>query len=166
MQIGERADDGEPHALGSACVVAHRLGDRIPDDHAAAVFHDEKFRADDAVVLAQEHGPWRGREALPEAGQNPVLPGHVVGARGDPPERRTSQHQRHFAKPQQVGEVCRSVGELQHIEFAIKVRQPVPEESGDARPVQVLAGPDRRDIAKLTGRHGSPPSTLSTAPVV
>jgi hypothetical protein len=161
MQVAERPHDREPDSTGDVSVVAHGRRDRIPDHHARAELHHEELRADDRLVLAHQQRSRRGRKRLPEPRQYPVLPGHVVRTGRDPPEGRAPEHQRLRAEPQQVGEIGRAIGELEHGQLAVQAREPFPEERGRAGPVQFLSWPNRGDLSRVRDRHQLPHTPLS-----
>jgi len=79
------------------------------------------------------------------------------------------------ADAEQVGEVGRPVGELEHLEWPARLRQHLGEARGEPGlergPVERFTGPDRRDLGgrlvRGPGRgQAAPPWMPSTAPVV
>ena len=53
VQVGQRVDDGEPHAPAGVGMVGHRRRDVAPDADAAAVLDDDEVGADHRVVVAE-----------------------------------------------------------------------------------------------------------------
>ena len=148
VQIGEGVDGGQPDAAGGVGQVGHRRRQRRPDHLAAAVLADDEVGTDDVVVLAQHERPGSSVVLLPEARQHPVLTRHVVGPRRDDPERRPAQNEPTFTEREQVGEVGRAVGELQHAHrgHLVGELQLRAEILLEPVPWQLLAGANRRQL--------------------
>ena len=144
VHVGHRVDEGERDPPPDVLVVGHRRRDVVADDLAAAALHDHEVGADHGVVVAEQVGPRRPVEDPPQLRQHAVLALHVVGAGRHDPERRPAQHQLGVAEAQQVREVGRAVRELQGRELARQLGQVGAQVGLQRRPVELLAGTDRR----------------------
>ena len=103
-----------------------------------------------AVVVAEQERPRRPVEPLPELREGAVLAAHVVSAGRELPERRSSHDERLLTDLDEVRQVRRPVGELQHPELAVEVGKLGPQVALERGPVELLAGSDRRHLGDGT----------------
>ena len=153
MEPGHGVDQGQADPVADPVMAAHRLGNDPPDHNAVPPFHHEEVGAGDVVVVAEQVGPWRQLEVLPEPRQHLVFAPHVVSAGGQGAERRAPKHQFVVAEGDQVGEVGRPVRELVDRERSIAddlARQIGPQVRLDRRPVEPLT---RSDLGRLRRRR-------------
>ena len=106
----------------------------------------------DALVVAEQERSGRLVELLPELRQGAVLAAHVVGPRGELPERWAPHDEWPLAELDEVRQVGRTVGELEHLEVAVELGKVGPQVVLERGPIELLAGSDRRDLRRL-GRH-------------
>jgi hypothetical protein len=134
-------------------VVLHARRHRRADDLTAPALHHEEVGAEDGGVVTEEVGARGAVEVTPESGEDLELAPHVVRARGDLTHRRPAQHQLVRADAEQIGQVRRSVRELEDVDGPLdpgqERRQPRTEPGVERCPVQLLAGPDRSDLGRL-----------------
>ena len=88
--------------------------DLVADDQAGAPFHQEKRRAEDGGVLANQIDSGSFGEVRMNRMENFVFPGHVVGFGSHRTERRPAQHvfaSRGFDKVNEIGMAARKLGD-------------------------------------------------------
>ena len=104
------------------------------------------------LVVAEQERPRRLVELLPELREGAVLAAHVVGAGRDLPERRPPHDERLCTDLDEVRQVRRPVGKLEHPELALEVGKVGQQVVLERRPIELLARSDRRDLRRH-GRH-------------
>ena len=109
---------------------------------------NEEVGADDAVVVAEQVRPRRPVEPCQSFERARYSRLHVVSAGGELPERRSAHDERRSPKLDEVGEVRRPVGELQHPELAVEVGKLGPQVALERGPVELLARSDRRHLVR------------------
>jgi len=149
VELGERVHHhGRELAVRDRILPAAELRRHIPaHDHPVAPLHDEEGRADHARVVAVEKRARRGREALVEDGQHPVLATHVVRAGGNVAVRWAAQHVARRGIDDEVGEVRVAPGELPDLRGSLCAGDLPVETTADGRRVQLLAGARSDDIS-------------------
>ena len=148
VQIGQRVDHrgAEASARGRVCQRRRLLG---ADDESAAALHRVEHRADDVEILAEQVGSRGEREDVVHRRQPPEFARHVVRGGRDRAERRTPDHDLDVAESHEIGQVRMAAGKLRHLGIAAHIqashaarRQTVAQPGDEARPIELLAGPD------------------------
>ena len=152
VEIGEGVDHGLADAPGEVRIALEARRQIGADDDAAAALHDMERRADHPVVRAQHVAARRQRIDPPEPGQHPVLPGHVVGAGRDRPERRPAQDVLGLPKAQQVGEIGVAAAELADLQRPLRPGQLVAQPGREPVGIEFLVGPDRNQLGIVAQR--------------
>ena len=119
VECGQRVDERLRHGAPGGGIIGKLLGPLTPDDGAHAPLHHEERLAHHLLV---------GTEVVRLRGQgiggvqhreHPVLPGHVVAARGDGPQRRAAQRVFPRSHPGDVREVGLATGELLELDRGV-----------------------------------------------
>ncbi len=117
-------------------MLAHGLGDHAADHFAPLAFQHEEVGARNLRVVAEKVCVWRAIEDTPQAREHLELALHVVGARGDRAEGRSTQDELARSEANQGGEVRSAVWKLQDFEVSLD-QVAVPR---TVRPRLVLTG--------------------------
>jgi hypothetical protein len=149
VEIRHRIDQGERDAPLDVRVVPHLVRHPGANDDARSPLHDEEARPDHALVFAEQVGPRRGRQVLPQLREHLVLPNHVMRPRRNRAERRTPQDQLPVTETDQVREVRMSTGKLADRELSFELRQPLSNPALRAIPIERLAFAHRRDFGNF-----------------
>ena len=151
VQVGERVDHGEPDPAAGVRSDRELIRHVVPDHDAGAVLRDQEVGADDRLVGAVVQAQRRPRVRRVQPRQHGVLAAHVVRPGRDHAERRSADDQGVLAEPDQVGQVRRAVGELQHREVALDLRQVLRAGGLERGPVELLPRPHRGDLGPVDG---------------
>ena len=157
VEIGHRLDEREREPAAGLGMRAQGGGQRVAHHLAAAALHHEEVGAEHRRVVAEEIPARRAVEVRPEPREHLELALHVVGAGRDLAERRPAQHQLVRAHPEEIREVGRAVGELEHLERPARGRE-APRRGGGASQASSAA-----QSSCSPGRTGATSAGASTA---
>ena len=131
--------------------------------------HHVEHRADDRRVLAKSVDAGSQRKNAMDRRQPPVLAGHVVGGRGDRPERRPADDEVRAAEPHLIRQVRVSTRKLRDLHGLAKVelrdvrRGPlISQPRLQSRPVELFTGADGFRVRRQSHRGGAYSSGRST----
>jgi hypothetical protein len=156
VQLGHRVDEREADPAADVVVMLQARRHHGAHHLASPALHHEEVGAEHCRVVAEEVGTRCPIEVTPESRQHLVLAPHIVSAGGDLTHRRPAQHQIMRADAKQIGQVRRSVRELENLERPLGAEEhrgePRTEPGVEDLPVQLLARAHGCDLGRVSHR--------------